>query len=155
MIRWPLSVLPVALSILLAGTIGGVPQEAAPGRTPLSMVNGAPFKSGLCPGVDNAHCGWAYALGGGAFYAATVPGDVRFPARLHDRHHQHRRCSLARGKSIQVAGFPDHFVLWPGQSGRTYHSFDSAWVKTVDPGRWRQNRGKAVIPFYYANTDFN
>jgi hypothetical protein len=112
MIRWPLMVLPVALSILLSGTRDGVPQETAPGRATLSMVNGTPFKSGPIS-VDNAHCGWNYALGGGAFYAATVSGASDFP----------QGCTIAitntdvpacKGKSIRVAGFSDNFVLWPG-----------------------------------------
>ena len=147
MIKWPLLVLPVALSIFLAGTKGGVPQQAAPGRATLSMVNGAPFKSGPVS-VDNAHCGWTYALGGGAFYAATVPGASDFP----------QGCMIAitnidvaacKGKSIQVAGFPDHFVLWPGQSVELAN-FDSVWVKTIDPGRWRKNCGGNTLT---VNTD--
>ena len=106
------------------------------------MVNGAPFKSGPVS-VDNAHCGWTYALGGGAFYAATVPGASDFP----------QGCTIAitntdiaacKGKSIQVAGFQGHFVLWPGQSVELTN-FDSAWVKTVDPGRWRQNCGDNTL----------
>ena len=147
MIRWPLLVLPVALSIFLAGTKGGAPQQAAPGRATLSMVNGAPFKSGPVS-IDNAHCGWDYVLGGGAFYTATIPAPSDFP----------QGCTIAitnadvaacKGKSIQVAGFPDHFVLWPGQSVELTN-FDSVWVKTIDPGRWRPNcRGNLLI----INTD--
>jgi hypothetical protein len=138
MIRWSLLVLPVALSIFLAGTTSGVPQQPAPGGATLSMVNGAPFKSGPVS-IDNAHCGWSYALGGGAFYAATVPGASDFP----------QGCAIAitnidvaacKGKSIQVAGFSDHFVLWPGQTVELTN-FDSVWVKTIDPGRWRPNCG--------------
>jgi hypothetical protein len=138
MIRWPLLVLPVALSIFLAATTSGVPQQPAPGGATLSMVNGAPFKSGPVS-IDNAHCGWSYALGGGAFYAATVPGASDFP----------QGCAIAitnidvaacKGKSIQVAGFSDHFVLWPGQTVELTN-FDSVWVKTIDPGRWRPNCG--------------
>jgi hypothetical protein len=147
MIRWPLIVLPVVLSILLSGTRDGVPQETAPGRATLSMVNGTPFKSGPVS-VDNAHCGWNYALGGGAFYAATVSGASDFP----------QGCTIAitntdvpacKGKSIRVAGFSDDFVLWPGQSVELTN-FDKVWVKTVDPGRWRQNCGDKPL---IINTD--
>jgi hypothetical protein len=37
-----------------------------------------------------------------------------------------------KGKSIRVAGFPDHFVLWPGQSVELA-KVESAWIKTVNP----------------------
>jgi hypothetical protein len=127
-----------AVLISLAGTIPCLPQSAAPVRTILPVVNGAPFKSGPVS-VDNAHCGWNYALGGGAFYTATVPGASDFP----------QGCAIAitntdiatcKGKSISVAGIPNHFVLWPGQSIELT-SVDSVWIKTIDPGRWRQNCG--------------
>src|SRR5580704_6415343 len=100
-----------ALSAFFAGTIFAMPQSAAPGRAILPIVNGAPFTSGPVL-VDNAHCGWTYALGGGAFYAATVPGASDFP----------QGCTIAitntdiaacKGKSIQVAGIQGHLVLWP------------------------------------------
>jgi hypothetical protein len=125
-----------ALSIFFGGTISALPQATAPGRTVLSIVNGAPFTSGPVL-VNNAHCGWNYALGGGAFYAAEVPGALDFP----------QGCTIAitntdiaacKGKSIRVAGFPDHFVLWPGQSVELA-KVESAWIKTVNPGRWRPN----------------
>ena len=135
---WPSAVFLCALSIFFVGTISAVPQGAALGRAILPIVNGAPFTSGPVL-VDNAHCGWTYALGGGAFYAATVPGASDFP----------QGCTIAitntdvaacKGKSIRVAGFSDHFVLWPGQSVELTN-LDNAWIKTVDPGRWRQNCG--------------
>ena len=44
----------------------------------LLTVNGAPFTSGPVT-VDNAHCGWNYVLGGGAFYATMVPSASGFP----------------------------------------------------------------------------
>jgi hypothetical protein len=126
------------LTAFFAGTISALPQSAAPGRAVLPIVNGAPFTSGPVV-VDNAHCGWTYALGGGAFYAATVPGASDFP----------QGCAIVitntdiaacKGKSIQVAGFRGRFVLWPGQS-LELANFDSAWVKTINPGRWRPNCG--------------
>jgi hypothetical protein len=125
-------------ALLFFGAIAAVPQSAALGRASLSTVNGAPFTSGPVA-VDNAHCGWTYALGGGAFYAATVPGASGFL----------QGCTIAitntdiaacKGKSIQVAGFQDHFVLWPGQSVELTN-FENTWIKTVDPARWRQNCG--------------
>jgi hypothetical protein len=135
---WPAAAFLCALSILFAGTLSAVPQGVANPRTSLPLVNGAPLTSGPVL-VDNAHCGWNYALGGGAFYAATVPGASDFP----------QGCVVAitntdiaacKGKSIRVAGFPDHFVLWPGQMVELT-SINSLWIKTVDPGRWRQNCG--------------
>jgi hypothetical protein len=135
---WPLTVFLCALSIFFAGTISAVPQGAAPGRTTIPIVSGAPFTSGPVL-VDNAHCGWNYALSGGEFYAATVPGASDFP----------QGCTIAitntdiaacKGKSIRVAGFADHFVLWPGQMVELT-SIDGVWIKTINPGRWRQNCG--------------
>jgi hypothetical protein len=135
---WPSAVFLCALSMFFGGTISAVPQGAAPKRTILSIVNGAPFISGPVL-VDNAHCGWNYVLAGGAFYAATVPGALDFP----------QGCTIAitntdmaacKGKSIRVAGFSDHFVLWPGQSVELAN-VDSTWVKITDPGRWRPNCG--------------
>jgi hypothetical protein len=136
-----------AVSIFFAGTIPAMPQGSTPGFATLLMVNGAPFTSGPVT-VDNAHCGRTYALGGGSFYAATVQGASGFP----------QGCMIAitntdiaacKGKSIQVAGFPGHFVLWPGQS-LELTNFDSAWVKTINPGRWRPNCGGNTLTI---NTD--
>jgi hypothetical protein len=144
---WPSALFLCVLSIFLAGTISAVPQGVVPGGAVLPIVNGAPFTSGPVT-VDNAHCGWTYALGGGAFYAATVPGASDFP----------QGCTIAitntdiaacKGKSIQVAGFQGHFVLWPGQSIELTN-FDSAWVKTINPGRWRPNCGGNTLT---VNTD--
>jgi hypothetical protein len=137
-IVWPAAAFLCALSMFFAGTISAVPQGVAAPRTSLPIVNGAPFSSGPVL-VDNAHCGWSYALGGGLFYATTVPAASGFP----------QGCTIAiinsdiaacKGKSIRVAGFSDHFVLWPGQLVELT-SIDSVWIKTVDPGRWRQNCG--------------
>src|SRR5580704_3257190 len=128
---WPSTVFLCALSIFFAGTISAVPRGAAPGRAILPIVNGTPFKSGPV-NIDSAHCGWNYALGGGTFYAAAVPAASDFP----------QACAIAitntdvvacKGKSIRVAGFADHFVLWPGQSIELTN-IDSTWLKTRDPG---------------------
>jgi hypothetical protein len=144
---WPSAVLLCVLSLFVAGTISAVPLDAALGPATSSIVNGRPFTSGPVT-VDNAHCGWNYALGGGSFYAASVPGASDFP----------QGCAIAitntdvaacKGKSIRVAGFPDHFVLWPGQS-LELTSIDSTWIKTVDPGRWRPNCGDEPLVI---NTD--
>jgi hypothetical protein len=127
--------------------MGGMPQEAAPGRATFPIVNGTAFKSGPVD-IDSAHCGWNYALGGGAFYAAAVPGTADFP----------QGCAISitntdiaacKGKSIRVAGFPEPFVLWPGQSIELT-SIDRLWIKTIDPGRWRPNCGGDPIVI---NTD--
>jgi hypothetical protein len=143
----PSAVFCCALSLFFAGTFAAVPQGAAPERAALPTVNGTPFTSGPVT-VDNAHCGWNYALGGGAFYAATVPAPSDFS----------QGCTIAitntdiaacKGKSIQVAGIPDHFVLWPGQSVE-FAKVESAWIKTINPGRWRPNCGD--IPLII-NTD--
>lgn len=137
-IVWPGAAFLCALSMFFAGTISAVPQGVAAPRTSLSVVNGVPFTSGPVF-VDNTHCGWNYALGGGSFYVATVPGASDFP----------QGCAIAitntdnaacKGKSIRVAGFPYHFVLWPGQKVELT-SINGVWIKTIDPGRWRQNCG--------------
>src|SRR5580700_6297226 len=146
-IVWRVAAFLCGLSMFFAGTISAVPQSVAVPRTSLPIVNGAPFFSGPVL-VDNAHCGWDYALGGGVFYAATVPAASGFP----------QGCTIAiintdivacKGKSIRVAGIPDHFVLWPGQLIELM-SIDNVWIKTVDPGRWRQNCGDNPIVI---NTD--
>jgi hypothetical protein len=143
----PSSVVCCALSIFFAGTIAAVSQSGAPERVTLPTVNGVPFTSGPVR-VDNAHCGWNYVLSGGGFYAATVPGASDFP----------QGCTIAitntdiaacKGKSIRTAGFPGHFVLWPGQLVELT-SIDSVWIKTIDPGRWRQNCGDTPLVI---NTD--
>jgi hypothetical protein len=135
---WPLAIFLCAVLVFCTSANSALPESAAPGQAILPIVNGTPFKSGPV-GVDNAHCGWNYALGGGVFYAATVPGASDFP----------QGCTIAitntdiaacKGKSIRVAGFPDHFVLWPGQLVELT-SIDNVWINTVDPGRWRQNCG--------------
>jgi hypothetical protein len=135
---WRLAAFICALSAFFAGTISAVPQSVATTRTNLPIVNGAPFTSGPVL-VDDAHCGWNYALGGGAFYAAAVPGTSDFP----------QGCAITitntdiaacKGKSIRVAGLPEPFVLWPGQSIELT-SIDGLWIKTIDPGRWRPNCG--------------
>ena len=135
---WPSTLLFGVVSFVLAGAIPAMPQNAAAPRTSLPIVNGAPFASGPVL-VDNAHCGWNYVLGGGAFYAATIPRASDFP----------QGCAIAitntdiaacKGKSIRVAGFSDHLVLWPGQMVELT-SINNLWIKTVDPGRWRQNCG--------------
>ena len=135
---WPSAFFLCVLSIFFMGTISAVSIGATPGPATSSIVNGRPFTSGPVT-VDNAHCGWNYALGGDSFYAASVPGASDFP----------QGCAIAitntdiaacKGKSIRVAGFPDHFVLWPGQMVELT-SINSLWIKTVDPGRWRQNCG--------------
>jgi hypothetical protein len=144
---WPSILLFGAVSFAFAGAIPAVPQDVATTRTSLPIVNGVPFTSGPVR-VDNAHCGWNYVLGGGSFYAATVPGASDFQ----------QGCAIAitntdiaacKGKSIRVAGFPDHFVLWPGQMVELT-SINSLWIKTVDPGRWRQNCGDNPL---VVNTD--
>ena len=113
MINRPLSVLVFALSTFLMGTMGGVPQEAAPARATVPMVNGAAFTSGPVT-VDNSHCGLNYVLGGGAFYAASVPGASGFPQGCTVTI-TNTDISACKGKSIQVAGFRALFVLWPSQ----------------------------------------
>jgi hypothetical protein len=127
-----------ALAIIFDGTIFAQQQDVAPGGALLLMVNGTPFTSGPVL-VDNEHCGWNYALGGGAFYAATVPGASGFPqgCKIDITNTDIAAC---KGKSIRVTGFPDHFVLWPGQMVELT-SINGLWIKTVDPGRWRQNCG--------------
>jgi hypothetical protein len=135
---WPATVLFGFVSVFFVSAISAAPQDVAVPRTSLPIVNGAPFTAGPVR-VDNAHCGWNYVLGGGAFYDATVPGASDFP----------QGCAIAitntdiaacKGKSIRVAGFSDHLVLWPGQMVELT-SINNLWIKTVDPGRWRQNCG--------------
>jgi hypothetical protein len=135
---WPATVLFGFVSGFFVSAISAAPQDVAVPRTSLPIVNGAPFTAGPVR-VDNAHCGWNYVLGGGAFYDATVPGASDFP----------QGCAISitntdiaacKGKSIRVAGFSDHLVLWPGQMVELT-SINNLWIKTVDPGRWRQNCG--------------
>jgi hypothetical protein len=135
---WPSATFLCAITIIAASTVPIFSQSGAAGRATLPIVNGASFKLGPV-NIDNAHCGWNYVLGGGAFYVAAVPGASEFS----------QGCTITitntdiaacKGESIWVAGFPDHFVLWPGQSVELT-SIDSVWIKTIDPGRWRQNCG--------------
>jgi hypothetical protein len=135
---WPSILLFGVVSFVFASADPATPQSIAAPRTNLPIVNGVPFTSGPVR-VDNTHCGWNYALGGGTFYAAAVPGPSDFP----------QGCAISitntdiaacKGKSIRVAGFPEPFVLWPGQSIELT-SIDGLWIKTIDPGRWRPKCG--------------
>jgi hypothetical protein len=136
MMNRPPSVVLFAISIFLLGMTGGVPQEAGPARATLPMVNGAAFTSGPVI-VENSHCGLNYALGGGAFYAASVPSASGFPQGCMVTI-TNSDISACKGKSIQVAGFPALFVLWPGQVVQLTN-VTNAWVETINPGRWRPN----------------
>jgi hypothetical protein len=136
MINRPPTVLLFGLSIILAGTIGGITEETAPARATSPMVNGAAFTSGPVI-VDNAHCGLNYVLSGGAFYVARVPDASRFPQGCTVTI-TNTDISVCKGKSIQVAGFSALFVLWPGQVVQLTNVND-AWVETINPGRWRPN----------------
>ena len=144
----PLSVLYCAAWIFFAGTIAAVPQGTAPGRATLPTVNGAAFTSGLVI-VDDMHCGWNYVLGGGAFYTARVmPGASDFPQGCTVTI-TNTDSSACKGKSIQVAGLAEPFVLWPSQAVELTN-VNNAWVKTVNPGRWRPNCGASPL---IINTD--
>ena len=132
----PLTVLLFGLSIILIGTVGGVTEETAPGRATLPIVNGAAFSSGPVT-VNNTHCGMNYVLGGSAFYAARVPDAAGFPQGCIVTI-TNTDISACKGKSIQVAGFPALFVLWPGQVVQLANVTD-AWIETINPGRWRPN----------------
>jgi hypothetical protein len=129
------------------GTTGSVSQDAALGRAMLPTVNGAAFTSGPVT-VDEPHCGWNYALGGGGFYAARVAGASDFPQSCTITI-TNTDISPCKGKSIQVAGFSAPFVLWPGQATELTKVAD-AWVETVNPGRWRPNCGGSPL---IINTD--
>ena len=137
-IVWPSVALLCAFSMLFAGTISALPQGVVAPRANIPIVNGGALTSGPVL-VDNAHCGWNYALSGGTFYAAEVPRTSDFP----------QGCAITitntdivacKGKSLRVAGFPKFLVLWPGQSIELT-SIDGLWIKTIDPGRWRPNCG--------------
>jgi hypothetical protein len=134
----PSALLFAVVSFVFAGTIPATSQSVAAPRASLPIVNGVPFTAGPVV-IDNAHCGSTYALGGGAFYAATVPGAVDFPQGCRVAI-TNTDVSACKGKSIRVVGFTDHFVLWPGQSVELAN-FDGTWIETVNPGRWRQNCG--------------
>jgi hypothetical protein len=144
---WPSAVCLGALSIFFAGTTSAVPQSAAPGRATLPTVNGAAFTSGPVI-VDDTHCGWNYVLGGGAFYTAAVPLATGFPQGCTVTI-TNTDSSACKGKSIQVAGFAEPFVLWPSQAVELTN-VNSDWVKTVNPGRWRPNCGARPL---IINTD--
>jgi hypothetical protein len=125
-----------AIIIFCAAAHFALPQSAAPGPAILPVVNDAPFKSGPVS-IDNAHCGWNYALGGGAFYAASVPGASAFPQGCTITI-TNTDISACKGKSIQIAGFSAQFVLWPGQVVQLTN-VTNAWIETIKPGRWRPN----------------
>jgi hypothetical protein len=144
---WPSTVFLCVLSIFIASTISAVPQGTILGRATLSTVNGAAFTSGPVT-VDDTHCGWNYVLGGGAFYAARLSPASSFPQGCTITI-TNTDISACKGKSIQVAGFPALFVLWPGQAVELTN-VNNAWIKTINPGRWRPNCGGDPIVM---NTD--
>jgi hypothetical protein len=71
-----------AVLFFFAGTISAAPQSTTPAGAMLPTVDGAPFTAGPAT-VDNAHCGWNYVLGGGAFYSTMVPNALGFPVGCH------------------------------------------------------------------------
>jgi hypothetical protein len=145
--HWPSSVLFGAMSFFFADTIPALPEGSTPGRATLPMVNGEPFTSGPVT-VDDKHCGWNYVLGGSAFYTAVVPSANGFPQGCAATI-TNTDISACKGKSIQVAGFPAPFVLWPNQVVELTNVSD-AWVETINPGRWRPNCGGDTL---IVNTD--
>jgi hypothetical protein len=135
---WSSIVLFIVLSILFASSIPAESQSSTPGGTTLPTVNGAAFTSGPVI-VDDTHCGWNYVLGGSAFYTAAIPFPTGFP----------QGCTITitntdilacKGKSVQIAGFSALSVLWPGQTVELTN-VNNAWIKTINPGRWRPNCG--------------
>jgi|HubBroStandDraft_4_1064222.scaffolds.fasta_scaffold55154_2 hypothetical protein len=135
---WQPAVLLCALVIFIAGTISAASQDTVSGRPTLATVNNALSASGPVI-VDNAHCGWNYVLGGGAFYTAELQPASDFPQGCTITI-TNTDISACKGKSIQVAGFSALFVLWPGQVVE-FTNVNNAWIKTVNPGRWRPNCG--------------
>jgi hypothetical protein len=121
--------------------------DAQNGNATLPIVNGTPFTSGPVT-VDNAHCGYDYALGGGAFYTASVGAASGFATGCTVAI-TNTDVSTCKGKSINVNGYPALFVLWPGQTVELTQ-INSAWVETVNPGRWRPNCGGTPLVI---NTD--
>jgi hypothetical protein len=144
----PLLVFACALSVFLAGPMGGAAEDAVLGRATLPMVNGAAFTSGPVT-VNDTHCGWNYVLGGGAFYVARVPEASGFPQGCTITI-TNTDISACKGKSIQVAKFTALFILWPGQSVQLTN-INNSWIETVNPGRWRPNCGGMTL---IINTDF-
>ena len=141
------AVLLCVLAIFVASAPSAEPEDMARGRATLATVNNAPFASGPVI-VDSAHCGWNYVLGGGAFYAARLPVASDFPQGCTITF-TNTDISACKGKSIQVAGFPALFVLWPGQAVELTN-VDNAWIKTINPGHWRPNCGGITL---IINTD--
>jgi hypothetical protein len=136
MINQPLTALLFGSAIILIGTVGGVTEETTPAGATIPIVNGAAFSSGPVT-VNNTRCGMNYALGGSAFYVARVPDAAGFPQGCMVTI-TNTDISACKGKSIQVAGFPALFVLWPGQLVQLTN-VANAWVETINPGRWRPN----------------
>ena len=132
--RRTLSVLLCALSVFLAGVIDAKSQDNGLRRATLPTVNGTAFTSGPVT-VDRTHCGWNYALGGGGFYFANVGRASDFLQGCTITI-TNTDVSACKGKSIQVAGFQDRFVLWPGQTVELTN-VANAWMETITPGRWR------------------
>jgi hypothetical protein len=121
--------------------------DAQNGNATLPIVNGTPFTSGPVT-VDNAHCGYDYVLGGGAFYSASVGAASAFATGCTIAF-TNTDNSACKGKSINVNGFAALFVLWPGQMIELTQ-INGAWVETVNPGRWRPNCGGTPL---IINTD--
>jgi hypothetical protein len=121
--------------------------QAQNGNATLPTVNGTPFTSGPVT-VDNAHCGYDYALGGGAFYSASVPAASGFQSGCTVTI-TNTDVSACKGKSINVSGIAARFVLWPGQTVQLTNIND-VWAETINPGRWRPNCGGTTL---IVNTD--
>jgi hypothetical protein len=101
--------------------------------------------------VDDAHCGWNYVLGGGAFYAAVVPAADGFPPGCTVTI-TNADLPACKGKSIRVAGIAEPFVLWPGQSVKLA-AIETAWTKIADLGRWRPDCGGITLTVHTDSTN--
>lgn len=130
--------------MLVAALSSGYAQN---GNPTLPIVNGTPFTSGPVT-VDTTHCGFDYALGGGAFYSASVPAARGFLSGCTVSI-TNTDVSACKGKSISVSGFVARFVLWPGQTVELTN-INNAWVETISRGRWRPNCGGTTL---IVNTD--
>jgi hypothetical protein len=136
-----------AMSIFIGVATGAMSQDATLAHAMLPTVNGAAFTSGPVT-ADKTHCGWNYALGGVAFYVASVAGAADFPEGCTITI-TNSDLAACKGKSIRVAGFPSPFVLWPGQAVELTN-VNNSWAKTIDPGRWRPTCGSDPL---IINTD--
>ena len=152
---WPLTLLFGVVSFFLAGAIPASPQGTTLEGVMLPTVNGAPFTSGPVT-VENAHCGWNYVVGGGAFYSTLVPSASGFPVgcriTITNSDPLPTGSNATGAKWVKVSGVHgcqvtdwDSTYLYPQQTMAVTVVATDTWQITQCPNLWQMPAGDKFV----------